>query len=79
MGAVFGSTVLGRMAIIIQRIQFLTGDPAFPWRALRMGTAEAGSYAPLAIPVFFAVFGLYLYSERKGKTSNTAKAGRAKA
>ena len=78
LGAVFGSTVLGRMAIIIQRIQFLTGDPAFPWPALKMGTAEAGRYAPLAIPVFLAVFGLYLYWERKGKASSTAKAGRAK-
>ncbi len=78
LGAVFGSAVLGRMAIIIQRIQFVAGDPAFPWRALRMGTAEAGSYAPLAIPVFLAVFGVYLYREHKGKASNTTKAGRAK-
>ncbi len=73
LGAVFGSTVLGRMAIVIQRVQFLAGDAAFPWRALRMGTAEAGSYAPLAILVFLAVFGFYLYRERKGKANNTTK------
>jgi hypothetical protein len=79
LGAVFGSTVLGRMQLIIQRIQFLTGDPAFPWLALRMGTAQAGSYAPLAILVFLPVFGFYLYRERKGKPNNTPKAGRAKA
>ena len=78
LGAVFGSTVLGRMQIIIQRIQFLAGDPAFPWRALGMGTAEAGSYAPLAIPVFLAAFGYYLYRERKSKANNTTKAVRAK-
>lgn len=75
-GAVFGSTVLGRMAIIIQRVQFIAGDPAFPWPALKMGTAETGRYAPLAIPVFLAVFGFYLYRERK-TTANT-KARRAK-
>ncbi len=78
LGAVFGSTVLGRMAIIIQRIQFLAGDPAFPWRALRMGTAEAGTYAPLAILIFLAIFGFYLYMERKGKANTTTKAVRAK-
>ena len=78
LGAVFGSTVLGRMQLIIQRIQFLVGDPAFPWIALRMGTAEAGSYAPVAILVFLAVFGFYLYRERKGKGDNTNKLRRAK-
>lgn len=78
LGAVFGSTVLGRMAIIIQRIQFLVGDPAFPWRALRMGTVEEGSYAPLAIIVFLAVFGYYLYRERKGKANDETKSRRAK-
>jgi hypothetical protein len=74
LGAVFGSTVLGRMAVIIQRIQFLVGDPAFPWRALGMGTAEEGSYAPLAIIIFLAFFGFYLYRERKGKANNATKA-----
>ncbi len=70
LGAVFGSTVLGRMAIIIQRIQFLAGDPAFPWVALRMGTAREGSLAPYAIIVFIAVFGYYIYRERKLKRTN---------
>jgi hypothetical protein len=79
LGAVFGSTVLGRMAIIIQRIQFLVGDPAFPWRALRMGTAEEGSLAPIAIIVFLAVFGYYLYRERKTKTTGGPTSTRAKA
>ncbi len=79
LGAVFGSTVLGRMQLIIQRIQFLVGDPAFPWIALKMGTAEAGSYAPLAILAFLPAFGLYLYRERKGKANNTNKPGRTKA
>jgi hypothetical protein len=69
LGAVFGSTVLGRMQLIIQRVQFLTGDPAFPWRALGMGTADAGSYAPIAIPIFMAVFGVYLYKARKAGSS----------
>ncbi len=74
LGAVFGSTVLGRMALIIQRIQFLAGDVAFPWRALRMGTAEEGSLAPAAIVVFLLVFGFYLYRERKAKPENQASA-----
>lgn len=78
LGAVFGSTVLGRMAIIIQRVQFLAGDPAFPWPALKMGTAEAGSYAPYAILVFLAVFGYYMYRERKIASSGEAKSKRAK-
>jgi hypothetical protein len=65
LGAVFGSNVLGRMAIIIQRIQFLLGDPAFPWRALGMGTPEEGAYAPLAIVAFFAVFGYAMHRDRK--------------
>ena len=68
LGAVFGSTVLGRMAIIIQRVQFLVGDPAFPWSALGMGNAQAGAYAPLAIVAFLAVFGYHTYRERKNKT-----------
>jgi len=70
LGAVFGSNVLGRMAIIIQRIQFLAGDPAFPWRALGMGTPEEGAYAPFAIVVFLVVFGLYMYRERKNAKVN---------
>ncbi len=78
LGAVFGSTVLGRMAIIIQRIQFLVGDPAFPWRALKMGTAEEGSYAPLAIVAFLAVFGYYLYRERKSKINNKTRSNETK-
>lgn len=73
LGAVFGSAVLGRMAVIIQRVQFLTGDPAFPWLALRMGTAQEGSFAPIAIVFFMAAFGFYLYRDRKGKASNEAK------
>ena len=67
LGAVFGSTVLGRMALIIQRVQFLAGDPAFPWPALRMGTAQDGQLAPVAIVLFLIAFGVYLYRERKGK------------
>jgi len=69
LGAVFGSTVLGRMAIIIQRIQFLVGDPAFPWRALGMGTATEGAYAPIGVVAFLAVFGYYMYRERNKKSS----------
>jgi hypothetical protein len=69
LGAVFGSTVLGRMAILIQRVQFLVGDPAFPWRALGMGTSQEGAYAPIAIVVFLAAFGYYLHRERNKKTS----------
>lgn len=65
LGAVFGSTVLGRMAIIIQRVQFLVGDPSFPWRALGMGTAQEGAYAPLAVVAFLAVFGYHTYRDRK--------------
>jgi hypothetical protein len=61
LGAVFGSTVLGRMALVIQRVQFLTGDPAFPWRALKIGTVEEGRLAPWAIIAFLVIFGLYLY------------------
>jgi hypothetical protein len=79
LGAVFGSTVLGRMQLIIQRIQFLVGSPAFPWLALRMGTAQAGSYAPLAILIFLVVFGLYLYQERKDNANRESKSGRTKA
>ncbi len=78
LGAVFGSTVLGRMQIIIQRIQFLTGDPAFPWRALKMGTAEAGGFAPFAILIFLVIFGFYLFKERRGKASGEAKSRRTK-
>jgi hypothetical protein len=75
LGAVFGSTVLGRMAVIIQRVQFLLGEPAFPWRALGMGTPEEGAYAPLAIVVFLGVFGYYMYRgrNRNNSTLNTAK------
>ncbi len=72
LGAVFGSTVLGRMALIIQRFQFLTGDPAFPWAGLKVGTPEAGRFAPVAILIFLAIFGAYLYRERN------LKAGREK-
>jgi hypothetical protein len=79
LGAVFGSTVLGRMQIIIQRIQFLVGDPAFPWLALRMGTAEAGSYAPYAIVAFLLVFGFYIYRERGKKTNTKSTPSRVKA
>jgi len=71
LGAVFGSTVLGRMAVIIQRVQFLLGDPAFPWRALGMGTPQDGAYAPLAVVVFLGVFGYYLYKDRN-KNRSTA-------
>ena len=74
LGAVFGTTVLGRMALIIQRIQFLVGDAAFPWRALRMGTAEEGQFVPIALLVFLIVFGYYMYRERKAKPKNNTKA-----
>jgi hypothetical protein len=76
LGAVFGSTVLGRMAIIIQRVQFLVGDPAFPWRALGMGTATEGAYAPIGVVAFLAVFGYYLYRERN-KTPKAEPASKA--
>jgi len=66
LGAVFGSTVLGRMAVLIQRVQFLAGDPAFPWKALKLGTSEEGGLAPYAIVVFLIVFGVYVYRQRKG-------------
>lgn len=79
LGAVFGSTVLGRMQIIIQRIQFLTGDPAFPWLALQMGTAEAGTFAPYAILAFLVVFGLYLFRERRSNANGEAKSRQVKA
>lgn len=68
LGAVFGSTVLGRMALVIQRVQFLTGDPAFPWRALKIGTVEEGRLAPWGIIAFLVIFGLYLYRTRNEKT-----------
>jgi hypothetical protein len=68
LGAVFGTTVLGRMALIIQRIQFLVGDPAFPWRALRIGTAEEGRLVPIALLVFLIIFGVYMYRQRKTKS-----------
>ena len=70
LGAVFGSTVLGRMALIIQRVQFLVGDPSFPWRALGMGTAQEGAYAPLAIVAFLTLFGYYTYRDRKLTKAN---------
>ena len=78
LGAVFGSTVLGRMAIIIQRVQFLVGDPAFPWRALGMGTATEGAYAPIGVVAFLAVFGYYLYRERNKRPSAETAAKAAK-
>lgn len=70
LGAVFGTTVLGRMALIIQRIQFLLGDSAFPWQALRMGTAEEGQYVPIALFAFLLVFGYYMYRERRMNLKN---------
>lgn len=73
LGAVFGSTVLGRMAILIQRVQFLVGDPAFPWHALGMGTSQEGAYAPIAIVAFLAAFGFYLHRERSKKTNAAVK------
>jgi len=79
LGAVFGSTVLGRMAIIIQRVQFLLGNASFPWRALGMGTATEGAYAPIAVVAFLVIFGYYLYREKNkqpnsGTTSKVTKA-----
>jgi len=65
LGAVFGSTVLGRMALLIQRIQFLVGAPTFPWQALNLGTAEDGRFAPLGMLFFIPIFGYYLYLSRK--------------
>lgn len=65
LGAVFGSTVLGRMALLIQRIQFLVGAPAFPWTALNLGTAEEGKWAPIGMLIFMPVFAYYLYRSRK--------------
>ena len=73
LGAVFGSTVLGRMAIIIQRVQFLLGDPSFPWRALGMGTPEEGTYAPLAVVAFLAIFGSYMYRDRSKNKLNATQ------
>jgi hypothetical protein len=79
LGAVFGSTVLGRMALVIQRVQFLTGDPAFPWRALKIGTVEEGRLAPWAIVLFLVVFGLYMYRTRSEKPQHqTTSATRTK-
>ena len=69
LGAVFGSTVQGRMALLIQRIQFLVGDPAFPWRALNLGTAEEGRLAPIGILFFIPVFGYYVYRSHERKRS----------
>lgn len=60
LGAVFGSTVMGREALLIQRMQFLLGDPAFPWVGLKMGTAVEGQWAWVVLPVFLIVFILYL-------------------
>ena len=65
LGAVFGSTVLGRTALLIQRIQFLIGSPAFPWTALNLGTEEEGRLAPVGIIIFIPVFLYYLYWSRK--------------
>jgi len=79
LGAVFGSNVLGRMAIIIQRIQFLVGDPAFPWRALDMGTPQEGAYAPIGVVAFLAIFGYYTYRDRRKSMLNTRTAKDSKA
>lgn len=73
LGAIFGTTVLGRMALIIQRIQFLLGDAAFPWRALRVGTAEEGSFVPVAMFAFLIIFGVYMYRQSKTKPASAAK------
>jgi hypothetical protein len=73
LGAVFGTTVLGRMALIIQRIQFLLGDAAFPWRALRIGTAEEGRFVPIALLAFLIVFGFYMYRQRNVKPEKSTK------
>jgi len=64
LGAIFGSTVLGRTALLIQRIQFLVGDPAFPWGALNLGTTAEGRLAPIGGIFFILVFGYYLYRSR---------------
>jgi len=72
LGAVFGTTVLGRMALIIQRIQFLLGDAAFPWRALRVGTAEEGRFVPIALLAFLIIFGVYMYRQRNAKPEEKA-------
>ena len=79
LGAVFGSNVLGRMAIIIQRIQFLVGDPAFPWRALDMGTPQEGAYAPIGVVAFLAIFGYYTYRDRRKSMLNARTAKDSKA
>jgi hypothetical protein len=73
LGAVFGTTVLGRMALIIQRIQFLLGDAAFPWRALRIGTADEGRFVPIALLAFLIVFGVYMYRHRIVKPEKSTK------
>lgn len=73
LGAVFGTTVLGRMALIIQRIQFLLGDAAFPWRALRIGTADEGRFVPIALLAFLIVFGVYMYRQRSVKPEKSTK------
>ncbi|HUO41722.1 MAG TPA: hypothetical protein VMU35_02010 [Methylomirabilota bacterium] len=73
LGAVFGSTVLGRMALLIQRIQFLVGAAAFPWPALNLGTAEEGRYAPIGILLFVPVFGYYLYRSRRKEREDKIK------
>jgi len=72
LGAAFGSTVLGRMALLIQRIQFLVGDPAFPWSALNLGTAEEGRLAPIGILIFIPIFGYYLYKSRSKNSREKA-------
>ncbi len=65
LGAVFGSTVMGREALLIQRMQFLLGDPAFPWIGLKMGTSTEGQFAWFVLPVFLLIFILYLRWEKK--------------
>jgi len=74
LGAVFGSTVLGRMALLIQRIQFLVGAAAFPWTALNLGTAEEGKWAPIGLLIFIPVFGYYIYRARQQDIEKGAKA-----
>lgn len=79
LGAVFGSTVLGRMAIIIQRVQFLLGNASFPWRALGMGTATEGAYAPIGVVAFLVIFGYYLYREKNKQPNSGTKSKVTKA
>ena len=72
LGAVFGSTVLGRMALLIQRTQFLTGDPTFPWQALQLGNSSEGRFAPVGI-IFFVIAFVYYLNRTHRDTQNEAK------